>query len=31
MLPYDDRDRANVLEDLQDADPEVRELSLIHI
>lgn len=31
MLPYDDRDRANVLEDLRDADPEVRRLAVERI
>jgi HEAT repeat protein len=31
MLPYDDRDRENVLEDLHDADPEVRRLAVERI
>ena len=31
MLPYDDRDRANVLEDLRDDDPEVRRLAVERI
>jgi HEAT repeat protein len=31
MLPYDDRDRANVLEDLRDSDPEVRRLAVERI
>jgi len=31
MMVYDDRDRANVLEDLRDADPEVRRLAVERI